>query len=411
MIKSALKWIFGILGSLILLLVVAYGGFHLWEYASGGKYVQYLTENSETIPLEQQFSYQTMESDLSASKLIMVGEIHGFGEPCKFDVDFFKYLHKNHGVRHYVAELDFVQALLLNDYLQSGDEELLSDILKNWAVEQGRNNKSYFDKYRAFHAYYSQLPDDEKFEFIGVDKTQDLALTASYVNSLLPNGSTETTVSTDIDSTLHQIETLKSIYSHSPDMLFVLTHIASNLMETQNRGHREDVMFGNFYKLYKQYNLAERKVYGYFGLFHAFQYRVNGQHPLASQIRMSDLGLADHMLSITFLLNDSYMAMASNALPEFLRDKGPYSRMPVSADNMLIMYMYGIKDFKRMTPEHHKSLIKMNAEPNPYAETTRMLTTFQVLPVTDLFEMNDAGKPYTQYTLFVRNSDWAEPME
>jgi hypothetical protein len=36
---------------------------------------------------------------------------------------------------------------------------------------------------------------------------------------------------------------------------------------------------------------------------------------------------------------------------------------------------------------------------------------YQIFPVTDLMEMNDKGKPYVQYTVFVRNSDWAEPMQ
>jgi len=115
-------------------------------------------------------------------------------------------------------------------------------------------------------------------------------------------------------------------------------------------------------------------------------------------------------LSINFLLNDSYTVMPSSKFPEFMRDEGKYTRIPVSADNLLIMYIYGIKDFKRMTPENSKSLIKMNAENSPYSQSNRMNTTFQLLPVTDLFEMNDKGKPYIQYTIFVRNSDWAEPM-
>ncbi len=38
-------------------------------------------------------------------------------------------------------------------------------------------------------------------------------------------------------------------------------------------------------------------------------------------------------------------------------------------------------------------------------------SSIQLLPVTDKFEIDDKGKPYTQYTLFIRNSDWAEPFE
>jgi hypothetical protein len=175
--------------------------------------------------------------------------------------------------------------------------------------------------------------------------------------------------------------------------------------------NREDILFNNFKMFYEKEGLRSKKLYGYFGLFHVFQYRVNGKHPLASKIRMSDLGLEDKILSINFMLNDSYMVMPSKSLPEFLRDNGPYTRMPLSADNMLVIYIYGIKDLKRMTGKQQKSLIKMNGIDNPYANSNRLNTSFQILPVTDLFEMTDKGKPYIQYTVFVRNSDWAEPME
>lgn len=94
-----------------------------------------------------------------------------------------------------------------------------------------------------------------------------------------------------------------------------------------------------------------------------------------------------------------------------MQDEGKYTKMPVSADNMLVMYIYGIMDFKRMTPENSKSLVKMNGEDSPYSGSNRMSKSFQLLPVTDLFKMTDKGKPYVQYSIFVRNSDWAEPME
>ena len=132
---------------------------------------------------------------------------------------------------------------------------------------------------------------------------------------------------------------------------------------------------------------------------------------MASKIRQSDLGLEDKILSINIMMNDSYMVMPSKQLPEFMRDEGKYTRMPVSADNMLFTYIVGIKDFKRMTPEHQKSLIKMDEKNSPYSNTLRMNKTIQLLPVTDILEITDKGKPYIQYTVFIRNSDWAEPME
>jgi hypothetical protein len=411
MIKKFFKWAFKILLGIILLIALAYGGFHLVEYATGGKYVDYLSENSETIGIDESFTFEMMDDDLESSKLVLVGEIHGFKAPQQFDLDFFKFLHREHGVRTYVAELDFVQAQLMNDYLESGSEEELYRILKNWAVVQGRRNIDYYDKYRMLQVYYKALPAEEKFRFIGIDQIQDGELFVDYINQLMPDSlPAEEPLSGDT-TTSEKIAWLQSAFANSADTLALLAHLETNRAYTEGGTGREEIMFRNFKNLYQLYDLSAEKVYGYFGLFHVFQYRVNGQHPLASRIRESDLGLAGKMLSINFMLNESYMVMPSRGLPEFMRTGPINTRIPVSADNMLIMYIYGVKDFKRMTPENSQSLVKLDGEDSPYANSSRMNTTIQILPVADKMEMTDEGKPYVQYTVFVRNSDWAEPMD
>lgn len=40
-----------------------------------------------------------------------------------------------------------------------------------------------------------------------------------------------------------------------------------------------------------------------------------------------------------------------------------------------------------------------------------MNKTIQILAVAEKFEFNQRGKPFVQYTVFERNSDWAEPLE
>lgn len=411
--KKLLKIFFRVILGVTVLILLAYFSFIGWEYLTGGKYVNYLKANSETVALGESFSYNLAHDDINKSKLILVGEIHGFEEPSKFDFHFFQHLYKNFGVRTYIAEFDFAQATLLNEFLETGNEELLNRILNNWVVEQGRNNMDYFEKYINFHKFYQQLPADEKFQFIGIDKIQDWGLTTVLINQLSEVDSSLSPIvfeKENISSQLtERIEKLILLDDTNDNKLFILNHLLNNIAFVEKGINREKVMFSNFRDVYINYNMEDQKVYGFFGLYHVFQYRINGKHPLASQIRSSDLGLGNNILSINFLFVDSYMVMESKTLPEFIRDDGKYTRMVITADNLLFMYIYGIKDFKRITKSNHKSLIKMNGEDNPYAGSNRLNTTFQILPVVDIFEMTDAGKPYIQYTIFVRNSDWAEP--
>lgn len=303
----------------------------------------------------------------------------------------------------------------MNTYLETGEEELLHTILKNWVVIQGRNNKDYYNKYKAFHAFYNELPEDEKFEFIGIDRIQDWQVVTNYLNKLSEVDSALTPIlynnEAGISKLKDRIQFLTSMETISTNIQFDLEHLLKNIEYKEEKSNREKVLFQNFHDTYSHFNLKEEKIYGYFGLAHVFQYRINGNHPLASQLRMSDLGLENKIMSINFLMVDSYMVVESKMLPEFMRDGKKYSRLPISADNVLFMYIYGIRDFKRTTAENYKSIVKMNGQNNPYDNTNRLIRTIQLLPVTDLFEMTDKGKPYVQYTIFVRNSDWAEPME
>ena len=328
MIKKILKVILKSIIGISLIIGILYGGFHLWEYGTGGKYVDYLKENSETIPLSESFSFNMLDNDISDNKLILVGEIHGFEEPQKFDYELFTHLHSNHGVRQYYAELDYVQALLLNQFMATGNENILKEALKNWVVAQGKNNKDYNDKYRKFHQYYKTLPENDKFTFIGVDKLRDVHLTLYYLNSLSDSTKIEIKDKLNLDAILSQIEQLNTVYLSSPDTLFNLNQIKNNLIHYAEKTNREEVMFENFHALYQQMNNNKAKAYGYFGLFHVFQYQVNGKQPLASLIRVSDLGLENNILSMNFLMVDSYMIMPSDQLPEFMRDSGKYTKMP-----------------------------------------------------------------------------------
>ncbi len=408
MIKKTFKFIFKSFLLIILLAAISYGTFHLWEYATGGKYIAYIENNKETVGLNEHFTFEIAESDLKNSKLILVGEIHGFKTPTVFDVDLFSHLNKNHGVRHYIAEVDFLQARLLNQFLKDGDNAKLEKALAKWAVFQGRNNLDYYAKYYRLQRLYTEAAGENKFEFIGVDQLQDFTLLAEFINDLDSSQTfSENFTNEEWSST---IEKMINSQLYSGDTLQALKHIKSNLHHLSDKIGREETMFRNFRDLYEEKSLRSQKVYGYFGLYHVFQYNVNGKSPLAAKIRTSNLNLDGKITSFNFLMNDSYMVMPSNQLPEFMQTGPINSKMEISADNLLFMYLYGIKDFKRTTEPNTQSIIKLNNLDSPYGNSSRMIKAYQLLPVTDLMEMTEPGKEYAQYTVFVRNSDWAEPM-
>jgi hypothetical protein len=158
------------------------------------------------------------------------------------------------------------------------------------------------------------------------------------------------------------------------------------------RVDREQVFFNNFKSAYERYNIKGERVYGYFGMYHVFQHKVNEDMPFAGMIKNYGTPEMVKVLSIIFLLNDSYMVMPSADIQKFMRQPGKYSRMPISADNPLFICIYGVQDFKRMKNNNEKSFIKFIRENSPCEGSYQMNTTIQLLPVTDVMEMTDEWK-------------------
>ena len=140
------------------------------------------------------------------------------------------------------------------------------------------------------------------------------------------------------------------------------------------------------------------------------QYSINQTEPLAAKIRKSTMVPKRGLLSINFIMNESKMVLPSDQLPDMLQDDGPYTRFPISADNMLTTYIVGVRDLKRITPPRHLSLVKLNGTDSPFAQSTRLQRIIKLLPLSQDFTMTEKGRPYVQYAIFVRHSDWAEPM-
>ena len=126
------------------------------------------------------------------------------------------------------------------------------------------------------------------------------------------------------------------------------------------------------------------------------------------------------MLAVNPLLCDSYLTHSSRRLPSILRSEGKYTKLPASHDDIWFNYLYGIEDVKRVTEPYTKTLFKLdaktqnaNAKGSPYHESNRMFRMFHLFPVGNIAnaQENAVTTDYGQYVIFIRNSDWAEPIE
>lgn len=120
--------------------------------------------------------------DFYRSRLFLLGESHGYAAPQVFDLELLTHLNARIGLRHYLAEVDPVQAVYLNRYLASGDEALLARVFAYWQASGAQwANTAFQDKVRGIRSLNLRLPAARRIRIVGIDTVQDWALAAAWV--------------------------------------------------------------------------------------------------------------------------------------------------------------------------------------------------------------------------------------
>ncbi|MEL6536747.1 MAG: hypothetical protein AAFQ98_15115 [Bacteroidota bacterium] len=376
------------------------------------EFLHYLTDNTQTVDLGQPFDFSMVAEKLPNPGLILVGEIHGFAEPQRFDLEFFSFLRREEGVRHYLLEMDYSQAYFMNRYNETGNDSLLDRVLQRWVVSQGRNNATYRSKWQAFHSLYQS---GQHFQYLGISNLADLDLLAEHLYVLDPDR-TFPYPSESADSVkaqaLQQEIGHRLLHTGDTTVLSQYQHLKHSVACFLAKTPREEVLTANLRALYHQHHLKQHRIYAFVGLGHALLAPLqSGFQPMPFRLAQQDSWFQTHQFALNFLFVDSHMVVPSQGLPALIRQPGPYTRLPISYDNRWLSYLYGIQDLKQITPSHSRSLVHLRGTNSPYSKTQALFRMSQWLPMGQLIHAASGYTTtvYSHYLLFIRNSDWAHP--
>jgi hypothetical protein len=418
--KKILKILLLLLVFIVLTGLLLNYGFKLIESYKGKKFVTYWKNNPAFYEQKQQeasFSFKLMNQIIQDNDLILFGESHGTQQAQKIDLQLIKHLYKKVNMKNNIVELDFSQAFLINQYLKTGNKQLIEEALKNWVVISGRNNVDYYNKWKELYHFNQKLGDSEKINIIGIDKIQDFELAQKHISNIFKENNINEAIPKTKDSLINWAkDKFLSIVKSNPkiekEKLQDLLFIHKNLINYQNT-KRSEMLFSNFKEQYQRFRLEGKKIYGYFGLAHVLQKEINNYDDFGALIKKSKLPLKDKTFTIITLIVDSYMGIPSEFLPKPLREESKITKIPYTFDKPLIMYFYGINDLKKITNENTNTLFVLNNAESPYKKTLRLIDNISLMPIfgdgITISDKQSAIVDYTQGILLIRNSDWAQP--
>ncbi len=380
---------------------------------SKSNYTRYLSNNMQVMrQTEQGLVLNNFDKDFYSNQLFMVGEIHEVATSPLLDVAIFEKLNLDLGISVYIGELDIAQSYFLNEYIKGSNEFGLQYILKDWVVGIGQHSKEVRDKFEKLRNIYAQVPEDKKFEIVGIEMNTDFDL----IKEILIRKLNIDAIDLYMDDSEFVVWCKKNLPVYlenkkdqiSEDDLYLISNILFNFEQYHENWYwyRDKYSFLNFKRLHIQRNWKDKKLYACYGFAHTLQ---GFPFTLAGRIKKDTiLGFYDKIVSLNALYVDSYLTVSSASLPKLIRSKDKFSKLGLSYDNLLFMYVKGIQDYKKVTTKNSITLFKLNGENSPYTNSLRGTQNFALLPLWDGFKIEDKNSvttDYAQYVIFVRNAD------
>ncbi|QVK16945.1 hypothetical protein KHQ81_08535 [Mycoplasmatota bacterium] len=226
---------------------------------------------------------QLQENDLLSNKAFIVSELHGFKQNSKIKYDFLTYLNEEKNITIHLAEISFSSGYLLNEYLKTGDEDLLNQIFSFYKGSTFCTQEEY-QFYQKLYHYNKNLNEHEKIRILGIDIEHSLDSAIYFFNYYMKED-------------IKDIDSIINLSSNDP----LLIHIKNNIIasksfyENLNWQERDLAMYQNYLFLQSYYD------------FDGFYAQLGAKHGF------SDL-LNDQFESFTYFLNHDETSPVNNAV-------------------------------------------------------------------------------------------------
>ncbi|WP_347218552.1 hypothetical protein [Chryseobacterium sp.] len=318
----------------------------------GGKdseFTDYLKNNHTVI--DKTIDGKLFDDHFYNSQVILLGEIHGFADNQKLDLDFLKFLNQKAGVKYYIAEMDSTYSHKLNLFLHGNtkDQNLLKEVVL--AVKKRipqQSSKELMDKWNTIYDYNQTLTDSLKISVLGID--------------------------TDFNDNSRKIS-------------------------------RDSAMIINFKNTVKKLNIEHEKFYGLFGFYHVLQHGVKkSEKPFAERLKNSGFKTS----SIVSYPLDSEMYLPKN--PQFPTPDNEKIDW-INADGPF-MLVKGINNFKDSAKPNSVTLFKLNANNSPYQHADQLISIkSRMFGESFTPQENTHTLDYFQYVVITKNSKALTPIQ
>lgn len=222
--------------------------------------------------------------------IIGFGAYHGSAKTYEAELNLIKSLKKQNALDYYIPETNFSQAYFFQQYLETGNEELLKELVLSFQTIVSQEGTietfEHWKNLRLLNQSYKNNP----IKVIGFDIINEyqfpikhiLLLTENIQNWKAKDELKKISIEEDFDfsirnkettkllkSFINEYETNKNIYVHQINDTISFHHILQNIAKNfEEERDREKIIFENYVYLKNIYHLETKKQFVKYGFFH-----------------------------------------------------------------------------------------------------------------------------------------------
>lgn len=364
--------------------------------------------------------------------IIGFGAYHGSAKTYDAEIRLLYSLKKQNALDYYIPETNFSQAYFFQRYLETGDEELLKELVLAFQTIVSQEGTietfEHWKNLRQLSLSYAHHP----IKVMGIDVINEykfpikhiLLLTENIPNWELRNDLEKISLTNDSNFSIQNKKTTellkdficeyeenKSSYTQHIGDTISLHHILKNIAASFDKGRvREQIIFENYVYLKDIYQLETKKQFAKYGFFHLEKEREQNYPSFFTRLIEQNIYNRNKVVTIM-----GYLTKSEVLWEKHYECNGHYinytTQKGYGIGDYWKEYFKGIKKLKKASLSD-LTLFKLNSLDSPYNKGA------DLIKVNGLFRGNSQkglkGKATTlfiDYAILIRNSKNQVPLE
>ncbi|MHA3786567.1 TraB/GumN family protein [Flavobacterium hauense] len=389
------------------------------QYSHSQEYKQEYLQNNSSV-LDESYVFP-----LKDAKIIGFGAYHGSSLTEIAELQLLQSVHKSQNISFYFPETDISLAHYFNEYLKTGNENLLKDLIEHYGTRIPQEKTiDVLEKWKVLKKINDKLPEKNKITVLGADPIVTYKYTYKHLLEIIKNhrqfpliNQLETTFlkdttdyspyydsysKTQLKSFVADYDKNSGKYLSSVKEKELLEHIIRNIKTSFVSYNREKEIYSNYINLRKIYSIKNQLQFFRYGFFHLLKTKEGKHETFFSMLIKNNIYHKESIVSVLGYLTESEVMVNTK-----FDDNDNFTSQVNEGGNAIgdapDEYFKGIDNIKTKKLSD-LTIFWINTPNSPYHQDTDLIEVIEIPQKRKIDYGNSTTTDFIDFAILISNS-------